>query len=225
MTRPVSVIVPVHDGERYLAEALESVFGQTVAPREVVVVDDASTDRSVEIAQGFGDLVRVVSSGARHPDRTRAIGVEAATHELVAFCDADDRWAPTKLERQLEVLGESDGPVLVWTGLEEFVSPELVGSYTGRPPAVDVRRPRLVGALLTTRETCRLGEPSLADCGSWVAWVAGLPPDVESRWADEALLLRRLHDRNHSTTNQRARQAWLRAARARAQRAREDPAP
>ena len=52
----VSVVMPVKDGERYLAEALESVVAQTYAPHEIVVVDGASTDRSAEIARSYAGV-------------------------------------------------------------------------------------------------------------------------------------------------------------------------
>src|SRR5206468_1414491 len=68
-SRPtVSVVVPVLDGERFLAESLESIVGQSYPPAEVIVMDDGSHDSSPEIAESYGDPVRLV----RQP-RTRGI--------------------------------------------------------------------------------------------------------------------------------------------------------
>ena len=61
MSAEVSVVIAVRDGERYLGEGIESVLAQTLAPAELIVVDDGSTDASAEVAAGFGDRVRVVA--------------------------------------------------------------------------------------------------------------------------------------------------------------------
>lgn len=98
----VSVIVPVRDGERFLAEALESVFRQSLAPSEVIVVDDGSQDRTVQVAEGFPVLV-LPSSGCG-ASAARNTGIERASGELLAFIDHDDLWEPEKLEKQVEHL-------------------------------------------------------------------------------------------------------------------------
>jgi glycosyltransferase involved in cell wall biosynthesis len=68
----VSFVVPVHDGAPYLAECLASILGQTVAPLEVLVVDDGSMDRSGDIARSFGRPVRVPAPASRRPsERTQ----------------------------------------------------------------------------------------------------------------------------------------------------------
>lgn len=217
----VTAVIPVHDGERYLAETLESVFGQTVPPAEVIVVDDASTDNSAAIAASFG--ARVVAVECNQPDTARTAGADVAENDLIAFCDADDLWLPHKLERQLEVvatLPTPAGPFLVWTGVDEFVSTDIDNAaYTGREP-VSNNPGRLVSSLLTDRSTLTLGESGLAACESWVAWVAGLPRSVVERRVDEALIRRRLHLTNFSarTNSVPQSQAWLTAARRRAER-------
>src|SRR5262249_41927852 len=81
---PVSVVVPVRDGERYLAEALDSILAQTHAPLEVIVVDDGSTDRSAEIARGFAPRVRCVSQEHRGVAAARNHGVSLARGEAIA---------------------------------------------------------------------------------------------------------------------------------------------
>jgi len=94
----VSVIVPVHDGERFLAPALRSVFEQTYRPIEVIVVDDGSTDGSAEVASSFP--VRYLHQENRGPGAARNAGIQASRGELVAFVDADDVMLPHKLETQ-----------------------------------------------------------------------------------------------------------------------------
>lgn len=101
MSQPlVTVIIPVYNGERYLAEALDSVFVQSYYPLEVIVIDDGSTDNSAAIAQGY-PLVHYLYQPNQGPGaaRNRALGM--AHGELIAFLDQDDLWLREKLELQV----------------------------------------------------------------------------------------------------------------------------
>ena len=214
---PVTVVVPVHNSAAYVAETMESIAAQTLAPAEVLVVVDRSTDGSAEVVSDALPEARIERVDFGHPERTRGFGVALASNELIAFCDADDIWLPHKLERQLEAIAHLDPsqPLLCWTRLDEFISPELApGTYAGRQPNTD-HQARLVSSLLTTRTTCAMTTPTLQESGSWIEWVAALPPGVPSIIVDEVLMRRRLHLANHSSTTRSADQiaAWLRAAR------------
>ena len=99
----VSVIIPVHNGGRYLRAALESVFAQTYRPFEVIVVDDGSTDDSGVIAQSFHD-VRYIHQANQGVAAARNNGIEAARGEFFAFLDQDDLWTPEKLKLQIAYL-------------------------------------------------------------------------------------------------------------------------
>lgn len=107
----VSVIIPVYNYERFLAEAIESVLSQTYRELEVIVVDDGSTDRSGEVARSFAgkgvSYCHQVHAGIG-PARNK--GVELARGDFLAFLDADDRWPEEKLERQLRAF--EDDPAL-----------------------------------------------------------------------------------------------------------------
>lgn len=94
----ISLVIPVYNGASALTRALNSVFAQTVAPAEIIVVDDGSTDGSAAIAQGFGDRVRVISQANAGVSAARNRGVAEGRSELVAFLDADDEWMPSFLE-------------------------------------------------------------------------------------------------------------------------------
>ncbi|HEX5852076.1 MAG TPA: glycosyltransferase, partial [Solirubrobacteraceae bacterium] len=85
----VSVIVPVYMGERFLADALDSVAAQTYAPLETIVVDDGSPDRSAEIAAGRPG-VRLIRQKNQGVAAARNAGLAAARGELLAFLDQDD---------------------------------------------------------------------------------------------------------------------------------------
>ena len=96
-----SVVVPLHDKEPYVARAIESVLAQTHRDFELIVVDDASTDRGPEIARSFDDpRIRVLRRDVPGPGgyAARNLGICEARNEWIAFLDADDLWKPGFLE-------------------------------------------------------------------------------------------------------------------------------
>jgi glycosyltransferase involved in cell wall biosynthesis len=103
----VSVVIPCHNGARFLRETLNSVILQTHRPCEIIVVDDGSTDESVLVAESFGPAVSIVRQTNQGESVARNHGIERAKGDWVAFLDADDLWEPTKLERQVEAMSPS----------------------------------------------------------------------------------------------------------------------
>lgn len=101
--KQVSVIIPVFNGERYLAEALASIWAQDYRPLEVIVIDDGSTDRTAEIARSNPAVIYVYQPNQGHGAAKNA-GIVKATSDFVAFLDADDLWLPRKLTAQIEYL-------------------------------------------------------------------------------------------------------------------------
>jgi glycosyltransferase involved in cell wall biosynthesis len=97
---PISVIVPSYNGGRYIAEALDSIFAQSLQPEQIVVVDDGSSDNTAEVVGRYTDarlqLIRKPHGGAAS---ARNAGLDAARGEYIAFLDADDRWGPMFIER------------------------------------------------------------------------------------------------------------------------------
>lgn len=100
MTTRISAIMPVRNAADHVRGALASVFAQHRQPDEVVVVDGASTDTTLAIIAEF-DGVRVVHQSGVGLADARNLGVASTNGELVAFLDADDRWTPAKLARQV----------------------------------------------------------------------------------------------------------------------------
>ena len=100
----VSTIIPVFNGAAFLADALESVRAQDVAPDEIVVVDDGSTDGSAEIASRHPGVRVVAHDTNRGLPAARNTGLAAAVGDVIAFLDADDLWAPEKTGLQLDRL-------------------------------------------------------------------------------------------------------------------------
>jgi len=100
----VSVIIPVFNGERYIGNAIRSVFKQSYSDFEIVVVDDGSTDQTAEIVQALGEKVVYRRQSNAGPIVARNLGVASSSGKFVAFLDHDDLWHPDKLEKQVSIL-------------------------------------------------------------------------------------------------------------------------
>jgi glycosyltransferase involved in cell wall biosynthesis len=100
----VSVVIPVFNGEQYLADAIQSVRDQTYQNFEVIVVDDGSTDGSAEVAQRFGEAIRYVHQANGGVCKARNTGIALAQGTYIAFLDQDDLWLPDKLATQVAYL-------------------------------------------------------------------------------------------------------------------------
>jgi len=134
MTTPgISLIIPAYNASRYLREAVDSVLNQTVRPRQVIVVDDGSTDDTRDIALSYGELVTVITQANGDAGAARNRGLAEANQPLIAFLDADDRFVPHKLERQLQCLSEHPEAALCICRGCDFWSPDV--PETARRPA------------------------------------------------------------------------------------------
>jgi glycosyltransferase involved in cell wall biosynthesis len=112
----ISVVIPAYNAAKFLPRSIASAYSQTLAPCEVIVVDDGSTDRTAAVAAELG--ARVITRINSGPSAAKNSGVHAASGEWVAFLDADDRWSPDKLERQAD--GVSAQTTLSFTGVRVF---------------------------------------------------------------------------------------------------------
>ncbi|WP_180050470.1 glycosyltransferase family 2 protein [Acinetobacter sp. YH12105] len=115
----ISIGIPFFNAEKYLEDAIKSVLAQTFKNWELILVDDGSTDRSLEIAQSFVDpRIRIISDGynRRLPYRLNQI-INEAKYDLIARMDADDLMAVDRLEKQVKVLNENPEIDLVVTSL------------------------------------------------------------------------------------------------------------
>ncbi len=117
MTPRVSVVIPTRNRERLLPLAVGSALDQSLRDLEVIVVDDASDDRTADVVAGFSDgRVRYHRQPSRRGgSAARNAGIEAARGAFVAFLDDDDEWLPDKLERQLALFGANPGVGIVYS--------------------------------------------------------------------------------------------------------------
>jgi len=98
----VSVVIPVYNVEKYISKTLESVLSQTYQNLEIIIVDDESPDRSVEICQTYSDSrIRIVREKNRGLAGARNTGIRESKGAYIALLDSDDLWLPEKLERHV----------------------------------------------------------------------------------------------------------------------------
>lgn len=104
----VSVIIPTYNRQDTIKRAVDSVLGQTYAALEVIVVDDGSSDDTVDIIKRYTDArVRLVCQEHGGADKARNIGIRQSDGAYIAFQDSDDEWLPEKLEMQVKLMEES----------------------------------------------------------------------------------------------------------------------
>jgi glycosyltransferase involved in cell wall biosynthesis len=95
----VSIVIPCYNGEKFIKEAIDSALAQTYS--EVIVINDGSTDRSLEIIKSFGSKIKIVSTENQGVQLTRNKGIELANGEYVKFLDSDDVLLPDCIEKQI----------------------------------------------------------------------------------------------------------------------------
>jgi glycosyltransferase involved in cell wall biosynthesis len=149
----ISVIVPAWNVAGFIGEALASAQRQGGAIREIIVVDDGSTDGTAEAVRAIAAAeprLRLLAADRRGPSGARNLGLAAATQPLIAFLDADDAWPAGRIERQLQRLAAADRPDAVSGLVQRF---RHLDPATGRPadPTGDGQPHVNVGACLFRR--------------------------------------------------------------------------
>jgi glycosyltransferase involved in cell wall biosynthesis len=212
----VSVIVPVYNGERYLASALQSVFEQDYWPFEVIVVDDGSNDGSAAIAKSY-PKVRYLRQSNQGVAVARNNGIEASDGELIALLDQDDLWVPNKLSRQVRHLLAHPELSCVISKVEFFLE-----SGVGRPAwlkeeLLSTSQSGYFPSALLARKTVfeKIGyfDPKYKAASDSDWFFRANNRGVLMQTLPDVLLRRRIHDANHSYQTQLTALELLRIAR------------
>jgi glycosyltransferase involved in cell wall biosynthesis len=109
MNSDVSVIIPVYNGQSFIARAVDSVLRQTLPAAEIIVVNDGSTDETLAALAPFDGKICVITTPNRGVSSARNTGFLASTAGLIAYLDADDVWHEDKLARQITFLAQHPG--------------------------------------------------------------------------------------------------------------------
>lgn len=137
----LSVIMPAYNGERYIAAALESIQQQLPPQAEVLLVDDGSTDRTLEIVRSYAQKLplRVICQG-RTGNWVAAtnVGLREADGEWACFLHQDDLWLPQRMERLLPAMRSAPGTLVVHDSIFVDANGRTVGPWTCPLPRGDV---------------------------------------------------------------------------------------
>lgn len=209
MTTPgISLIIPCYNAAPYLREAIDSALNQTVKPRQIILVDDGSTDDSLQIARRFGKAVTVIAQANCGAAAARNRALAEADQPMIAFLDADDRLVSDKFELQLKALAEHPEAMFCICRVCDFWSPELPDAARKVANLVPQLRPGQVAAWLTRREVFdRVGvfnasrEFQFAEGSELYSRIE--TAEIKAVYVDDVLVERRLHATN-KTNNSKA---------------------
>lgn len=202
----ISCIVPVFNGERYLAETVSSIAHQTYRLLEIIIVNDGSTDRTEEIVSSYGSRVRYLRQRNAGPASARNLGLAGAKGEFVAFLDQDDLWHSEKLERQMARFADRNDLDLCITHVQSFCDPKLPkrglqhikSRMSGSVPGY------LTGTLLARRTMFeRVGnfntELRYGDAADW--FLRAIELGINMELLADVLMYHRIHQRNFSLSH------------------------
>ena len=203
----ISVIIPVYNAERYLAQALESVFAQKYDAFQIILVDDGSTDSSAQVAKDYGQRLEYLKQPNGGIGAALNAGIARARGSYLAFLDADDLWEPDKTSSHLEQLQLHPEWDMVFAHSQQFFSPDLEdprrGSNMG-PPQVA----RVTGTMLIRRPSFDRVGPLETDLkvGEFVSWMCRAQ-ELSLAWSvlPQVLHRRRIHTSNQGKLHPRSR--------------------
>jgi len=201
----ISVIIPVHNGEKYLAEAIQSVLDQNHAAIEILVVDNASIDTTAQIASRFSSL-RYFYLEEKGLVNALNHGVQQSRGAFLGFLDADDLWKPNKLAAQLDAFGRNPAVDMVFAHIEQFISPELENPVRERLSIRIKELPGYVrGTMLIKKESFwRVGLfDNSSDYGDFIDWyMRAQEQDLQEAMLPDVLNMRRIHGANMGSDRQ-----------------------
>jgi len=214
----VSVIIPVFNGERYLAEALDSVFSQTYQPVDIIVVDDGSVDQSADIVGRLGRSVTYVyqANQGAGAARNRGVSISVATH--LAFLDQDDVWSKEKLAQQMDMIQADPLLDMVFGQIQQFYSPDWE-----TPSGLELYCPQtpvpgyLPSAMLMKRESFfRVGPFGTHwRVGEWADWyVRAVDARLATGMLSDLVAWRRIHARNQGLVSRTSTHEYVRILKA-----------
>ena len=113
----VSIIIPVFNTEKFVRQAIESALAQTYKNHEIIVVNDGSADKSLEICNRYQNQVRIITQDNQGVACARNTGIRESKGEYIALLDADDYWHLDKLTKQMEVFEKNPSIGIVHCGV------------------------------------------------------------------------------------------------------------
>ena len=214
MKPTVSVVMPVYNGEKYLAQAIQSILDQTYTPYEIICIDDKSTDTTLSILESFGDAVRIIQNSENNgAAASRNAGILFAQGDFLAFADADDIWDSKKLASQMNQFQKDPTLDISFTMIQNFFSPELSEDFKLKRSFPTEPIPgQITGTAVIKRssfEKVGLLNPKYR-IGDFIEWMMRANSlGFKKAMVEEVLYLRRVHENNMSAHNQETHASYL----------------
>jgi glycosyltransferase involved in cell wall biosynthesis len=166
----ITVVIPVRNRERLVARAIESVAAQTLPPNEIIVVDDASTDRTIDIVKGFSKSLKNLKLISLKENvgaaQARNIAVKNAKSDLIAFLDSDDIWYTDKLSKQVKEFEVNKDVVAAFCGVV-IISPGTEYRHHYIPKPNVTLNDLYHSSLLVTMSCALIQKKALLDTGGF----------------------------------------------------------
>lgn len=201
-TPTITVIIPAYNAAKYIALALDSIYAQTLKPNEVIVVDDGSSDNTMEIVSAYQQTISLIQQTHKGAAAARNAGVAASSCEFIAFLDADDLWVEQRLELQMHAFSNNTDLDICFGKFENFFSDELSdseraglalpkGQISGASPVSMLARREVFCAIAPFDEQLKVGE--------FIDWLSRLrDTGCKEIELPQTLFFRRIHQNNTS---------------------------
>jgi glycosyltransferase involved in cell wall biosynthesis len=161
----VSILIPCHNARPWIAQCIQSAIDQTYLHKEIVVVDDGSTDGSQNVIRGFGDRVRFEIGPNRGSNVARNRLVELSRGDWLSFLDADDYLLQEKIERQMEVVARDTNVAVVSSPPIEFI--EKTGKMYRQTFEDDDLHVNYIGWGRFSTTACLWKKAAIQEVGGW----------------------------------------------------------
>jgi len=211
----VSVIIPVYNAERFIAQTLESVAAQTYANFEVIVVDDGSSDGSRAAIEPFlaDTRFKLIAQANAGISAARNTAIRASSGEFIALLDNDDLWLPQKLCKQIEIAAGNPETGMIFTNAELFGESGVIGKYY--PDRASYPKPDILEHLLEENPFCAgtmmvrksclddfgLFDETLPGVDDYEMWLRLALNGVKAAGTEEVLHRQRIHASSFSAGN------------------------
>lgn len=206
----VSVIVPVYNRAHLVTETVASILGQTYQNIEIILINDGSTDNSLDVIQAlqheYPDVIRIIDQENQGQTVARNQGIRQAQGKYIAFLDSDDLWMTDKLEQQVPLFDKGVG--LVYGGVEfideygettrfEFCDPSVQGNIY---PQLLVKNRMTGGSVVVLAEALEMVgvfDPEFKAAENWDLWLR-VCKEYQARLVNKPVVKYRLHQNNMS---------------------------
>ena len=185
----VSVITPLYNSEKYIAEAIDSVLLQSYTDFEMIIIDDCSQDNSVNIVNSYNDkriqLICLKENNGAGVARNK--GIDLAKGRYIAFLDSDDQWLPNKLEKQINFMRAKNVPFCFSSFYLMDDNGQGLNKYREALPQVDYDKMlhnNYIGCLTAIYDTESLGKIFMTEHKKRQDWGLWLKILSKTKWAE-----------------------------------------